>query len=195
MGLDMGLDTSTIAPLRWVVADVEYLPNSDGKYYEIIEGELFMASQPHWFHQNACSNLHYGLSDWNFKTKLGKVVEAPGIIFQDDEAVVPDVIWVSKERLEHILGEDGKLHAAPELVIEVLSLGSANTRRDKEFKRKLYSARGVNEYWIVDWMSKTVEIYRRVETSLQLVTTLYKEDELTSPILPNFKIKVSQIFE
>jgi Uma2 family endonuclease len=132
---------------------------------------------------------------WNTTTNTGEVVPTPGIIFSDDDAVAPDLIWVSKERLAVLLGEDGKLHGAPELVIEVLSFGSANEGRDKDAKRKLYSVRGVSEYWIVDWRLQSVEIYRREAAVLQLVATLRPDDELTSSLLPDFKLKVSRIFE
>jgi len=56
------------------------------------------------------------------------------------------VVWVSKERLSQIEDEAGHLTDAPELVIEVLSPGKNNERRDKEAKLKLYSVEGVREY-------------------------------------------------
>lgn len=39
--------------LRWTSADLEVLPD-DGKRYEIIDGELYVSTQPHWQHQFAC---------------------------------------------------------------------------------------------------------------------------------------------
>lgn len=185
----------TTTQVHWTTADLEHLPDSEGTRYEIIAGELYMSKQPHWHHQKACSNLQGRLFIWNLRSGLGEVVQVPGIIFSDEDAVVPDLIWVSKERLANILGEDGKLYGAPELAIEVLSYGSSNVSRDKEAKRKLYSVRGVSEYWIVDWQQQTVEIYRREAAALQLVNTLHPTDELTSPLLPDLKLKVSHIFE
>ena len=43
-----------------------------------------------------------------------------------------------------------------ELVVEVLSPDGANERRDREVKLKLYSRRGVLEYWIVDWRTQQI---------------------------------------
>ncbi|MDQ5851540.1 MAG: Uma2 family endonuclease, partial [Chloroflexota bacterium] len=88
----------------------------------------------------------------------------------------------------------GKLHAAPELVVEVLSPGGANERRDREAKLKLYSRRGVREYWIVDWRQRQVEVYRRAQAQLHLTETLYEDDRLQSPLLPNFAVQVRQLF-
>jgi Uma2 family endonuclease len=186
---------TTATPVRWTIADLEHLPDSEGTRYEIIGGELYMSKQPHWHHQRICGKIHVELSIWNQRSGAGEIVETPSIIFSDDDAVAPDLIWVSKERLAAILGEDGKLLGAPELVIEVLSYGNVNIQRDKEFKRKLYSVRGVSEYWIVDWQQQTVEVYRRELAALHLTATLRADDELNSPLLPDFKLQVSQIFE
>ena len=84
----------------------------------------------------------------------------------EDTIGAPDVVWVSRERLSSVLAEDGKLHGAPDLVVEVLSPGPVNERRDREAKLKLYSQRGVREYWIVDWRQRKLEAYRRQEAAL-----------------------------
>jgi len=85
-----------------------------------------------------------------------------------------------------LLDEAGHLTAAPELVVEVLSPGKKNERRDREAKLKLYSVQGVHEYWIVNLKEQMVEVYRREKAVLKLVATLYHQDELTSSILPGF---------
>jgi len=180
--------------VQWTIADLEHLPDNNGTRYEIIDGELHMSKQPHWHHQKTCNNLNFHLESWNRQSGLGETVQAPGIIFSNEDAVAPDLVWVSKDRLPALLGEDGKLHGAPDLVVEVLSPGAANERRDKESKAKLYSVRGVREYWIVDWLLQTVAVYRRESAALRLVTTLHADDELTSPRLPGFTLKVHQIF-
>jgi Uma2 family endonuclease len=180
--------------LRWTSADLEVLPD-DGKRYEIIDGELYVSKQPHWHHQFTCMRLGRFLDEWNEQTGMGVVNAAPGLIFAADDDVAPDVIWLSRERRTKVLGADGNLHAAPELVIEVLSPGSSNERRDREAKRKLYSRRGVHEYWIVNWQRQQIEIYRREQAALTLVATLYAQDTLTSPLLPGFVCTVSRLFD
>jgi Uma2 family endonuclease len=170
------------------------LLSEEGKRYEVIEGELYVSKQPHWHHQYTCVRLSRFLDDWNERTGLGMVNTAPGVIFADDDDVAPDVVWVSMERLAGSLDADGRLQAAPEIAVEVLSPGSANTRRDRDAKRKLYSRRGVQEYWIVDWRQHQLEVYRRAEATLQLVATLYAEDLLESPLLPGFSCKVASLF-
>lgn len=108
--------------------------------------------------------------------------------------MAPDVVWVSYERLVQIQDEAGHFRGAPELVVEVLSPGKANEDRDRLAKLKLYSIQGVQEYWIVDRISQRVEIYRREQAQLTLVTTLLVDDVITSPLLPGFTCEVAQLF-
>jgi Uma2 family endonuclease len=188
------MSTVTTTNLRWTSADLELLPNGDRKY-EIIDGELFMSRQPHWHHQQTCGNIYYLLQNWSLKNKLGMANFAPGIIFAEDDDVAPDVVWISNERMKTALEDDGKLHAAPELAIEVVSKGWQNERRDREVKLKLYSRRGVSEYWILDWMNKQIEVFRRQNAELKLIATLFAEDVLETPLLPEFKCQVREIFQ
>ncbi|HXM36407.1 MAG TPA: Uma2 family endonuclease [Pyrinomonadaceae bacterium] len=119
---------------------------------------------------------------------------APGVIFAEDDDVAPDVIWITRERLEKSVDADGHLHTAPELVIEVLSPGKTNEYRDRQAKLKLYSRRGVEEYWIVSWSRKLVEVHRRENAALKLVVTLHDTDTLESPLLPGFSCQIGKLF-
>lgn len=183
----------TTKHLRWTSVDLELLPEN-GKRYEIIDGELFMTRAPHWKHQKACLRVARYLDEWSMATGAGEVVEGPGILFADADDVIPDVVWLSKAKLETLLDEAGHLTGAPDLVVEVLSAGTSNEQRDRQAKLKLYSNQGVYEYWIVDWRKQTVEIYRRENAALALVATLFTEDQLTSPLLPDFTCPVNSLF-
>jgi Uma2 family endonuclease len=179
--------------LHWTSADLETLPD-DGNRYEIIDGELFVSKQPHFYHQQLCTDLATLLAVWSQKTKLGRTINAPGLIFATDNDVVPDVAWLSNQQLAAALGDDGKLHAAPDLIVEVLSPGSRNQRRDRAAKLKLYSRRAVLEYWIVDWSARSIEVYRRSNTELDLFATLSKGDLIESPLLPGFTASLADLF-
>lgn len=179
---------------RWTSADLETMPE-DGTRYEIIDGELYMSKQPHANHQDVCAEILGELRDWNKEKGLGRAYFAPGLIFAEDDDVAPDVIWISYERLATALWADGKFHDSPELVVEVLSPGSVNERRDREAKLQLYSRRGVSEYWIVDWRLRSIDVYRRDQAQLHYVATLFETDTLESPLLPGFSCSVGVLFE
>jgi Uma2 family endonuclease len=178
--------------LRWNSRDLELLP--DNKRYDIVDGELYVSKQPHLHHQIVCSKVIALLQQWSDQTQLGLPIVAPGLIFADDDDVVPDVVWISWKRLETALQADGKLHSSPELVIEVLSPGSDNARRDREVKLKLYSRHGAQEYWIINWQERRLETYRREEGILTLDKTLDEADALQSPLFPGFNCKIGQLF-
>jgi Uma2 family endonuclease len=188
------MNQQTGEKVRWTTADLELFPDN-GNRYEIIDGELFVTRAPHWKHQKTCVRISTALDNWSQSTSLGEVVTAPGVIFGDNDNVIPDVVWISKERLASLLDEAGHLTAAPELVVEVLSAGIENERRDRELKLKLYSARGVREYWIVDWNKQQIEVYRREQGILKLAATLFRDDELRSPILPDFTCAIACLFK
>jgi len=184
----------TQAGLRWTIHDLEAFDLKEGNRYEIIEGELFVSTQPHLEHQRVCRRLTVEISNWADRGGGGEVFIAPGVVFDIEDAVAPDLAWVSGERLPLVESEDGKLHNAPDLVVEVLSPGAANARRDREVKLKLYSLRGVREYWIVDWPAKSVQIYRHTAGALKVAATLLAEDDLTSPLLPGFSLPLARLF-
>jgi Uma2 family endonuclease len=180
-------------PLRWTTRDLTALPDDGGwKRYEIIDGELFVTRAPHIRHQGTAGKLHNRLDTWSEATGLGSAFQAPGVILTPTDAVIPDLVWISRERLANGVDEAGHLTVAPELVVEVLSPGELNEQRDREVK--LYSLHGVQDYWIANWQLKTIELYRRREAQLVLVATLLEADSLTSPLLPGFSVLVGQIF-
>lgn len=182
-------------PIRWTVRDLDVMPDDGGwKRYEIINGELLVTRAPHILHQSAGGNIHFELEAWSRQTQLGKPYQTPGVIFSPNDAVIPDVVWISKERLVNGIDEAGHLVVTPELMVEILSPGERNEQRDKEFKLKLYSLYGVQEYWIVNWQLQTMEVYRRSDAQLELVGTLLSEDSLQSPILPDFLMSMERVF-
>ena len=186
--------TQTVEHIRWNVRDLEVLPTSEGTTYELINGELFVTRSPHRRHQQVSGKIYRVLDAWSEESGLGEAIPAPGIIPSDADNVIPDVVWVSRERLVLLEDDAGHLTGFPELVIEVLSPGEQNIRRDREAKLKLYSIQGVQEYWIADRFGQRLEVYRRQNGQLVLVATLMTDDELTSPLLPGFRCLVSRLF-
>lgn len=177
------------------IDDLQALPQPlDDTRYELIDGELYVSTQPSAQHQIVGFEIGALLRDWNRRVNAGTVIMAPGIVFARHEAVAPDLVWVSRERLRVVLGDDGKLHAAPDLVVEVLSPGPGNEERDRVIKLDVYSRRGVREYWVVDWCQRSVEVYRRERAALRLVSTLHEHDTLESPLFPGFSCRVADFF-
>ncbi len=179
--------------VRWTVDDLEGLPETSDRF-EIIDGDLHVTRVPHWKHQDVAGAIYAELLAWSKQTCLGKPVFTPGVIFSPTNAVIPDLIWVSNERIETLMDDAGHLTGAPELVIEVLSKSQKDKDRDRKSKLKLYSVEGVQEYWIFDREQQLIEVFRREDGILVKVLTLYAQDTLTSPLLPDFSCGVATLF-
>ena len=179
---------------RWTVADLEQIEPVDGMRYEVIDGELYVTHAPSWRHQHTASQLNTALQNWSTETQRGTTLQAPGLVFSAESGVIPDVVWSSWDRLWAAEDRAGHFTLAPELVVEILSPGSENERRDRETKLALYSREGVEEYWIADPRRQAVDVYRRVGSALELVQTLTGDAVLESPRLPGFRLSVATIW-
>jgi Uma2 family endonuclease len=175
------------------LADLELMPD-DGKRYELIEGDLVVSHAPGLSHQAILDNLIVFIKVYLQRNPVGRTWSTPGVIFDNYNAVIPDLVFVSNERLGQVASTE-KVTGAPDLAIEVLSPGAENLRRDRSMKLKTYGKFGVSEYWIVDGFQRLVEVYHLADVELTLTAVLRFNDELTSALLPGFTCEVRRIFE
>jgi Uma2 family endonuclease len=173
------------------IADLDSMPE-DGNRYELIEGELFVSRSPSLIHQRTVGNVHFLFKQFLRDNPVGEILTTPGVIFSDFSGVIPDLVYLSFARGKEIATGD-RLTGAPELIIEVLSPGAENRRRDEHAKRQLYKKYGVKEYWILDPQQRTVKVFRTAR--FKLTATLGVRDVLTTPLLPGFRCPVKEIFE
>jgi Uma2 family endonuclease len=181
-----------IEPLL-TIDDLDAMPE-DGNRYELIEGEILMSRAPGITHQQSLTNLMKSFLFYLAHNPVGQILPGPGLIFDKYNAVIPDLIFVSNERRDQIVSGE-RLIAAPEIVVEILSPGAENERRDRNIKRRLYGRFRVEEYWVIDTENQQVEIYDLQQGSLRLRETLTDDAEITSPLLPGYACKAKQIFE
>lgn len=103
-------------------------------------GQLVMSPhkpQHSLFQSEILRNLLFGSAGGRAATEFA-VETASGI-------KVPDVIWISDERLSQLPGGAAASPIMPELVVEVLSKG--NTAAEIDEKRRLYFDGGAVEFW------------------------------------------------
>ena len=162
-----------IEPLL-TVADLDACPD-DNNRYELVGGELFVSRAPGISHQRVLHNLEIGLANYLAEHPIGVLVPGAAAVFSDYDAVIPDLVFVRNERWDNVVTGE-KFTGAPDLVIEILSRGAENRRRDLLMKRQLYGKYGVNEYWVIDGEARTVEIYRLQNQRLESVASLHNGD-------------------
>ncbi len=183
---------STIEPLL-TVTDLDAFPEDDGNRYELIGGELFVSCAPGISHQRVLHNLQVEFGVYLKANPIGIIVPAAGAIFSDYDAVIPDLAFVRNERWDQVVTGE-KFTGALDLVIEILSPGTQNRQRDLSAKRRLYGKYGVQEYWIVDTENQEVLVLRLQGQALAQTTTLKADEKLSPPLLPDFQLPVSVLF-
>ncbi len=88
---------------------------------------------------------------------------------------------------------------APRFVMEVLS--ASTEKYDRGDKKELYRQQEIDEYWIVDWRKKEVEIYcldydedNKPQYYLWKIINEKNKDELKIIHFPNLKITFDELF-
>ena len=173
--------------------------------YEIINGQVYMMSRPSIRHAQIKGDI-LGVFKSYLKGKKYRPFDEVDVFFSEDDNFIPDVIIVCDPEII----EENAIYGAPYLVVEILSPSTA--RNDKIRKKAAYEKYGVKEYWIVDPMSKSVEVYLRKEDKLILddVYSTYKDFEwkalteeekaavkhaIKVSLYDDFYVQMSDIFE
>ncbi len=165
--------------------------------HEILDGEHYVTPAPGRDHQGSLGTLFLKIATFVRGRRLGTVFFAPfDVLLSPHDIAQPDLLYISNERAA-ILTE-ANAQGAPDLVIEILS--KSTRRRDETLKRDRYERFGVLEYWLADPVRRTVRIYRRerrAEAGFSAAEDLSAAagDVLTTPLLPDFEMRVSEIFE
>lgn len=120
---------------------------------ELLGGRIYMMSSPTVNHYQISFNIVTAFQSY----LKGKTCRAFGdgvdVYLTENDRVIPDAMIVCNK---NIIRLDG-IHGAPDLVVEVLSPGTA--KNDRGYKKNLYETAGVKEYWIVDPISHSIEVY------------------------------------
>ena len=174
-----------------IVTYEDYAQLPEGAPYQLIEGELVMAPAPIPDHQSVVLDLARALQEFVLARKLGRVLIAPiDVYLGPRNTPQPDVIFITRERL-HIVG-DKKIEGAPDIVIEVLSPGTAYY--DLRKKKRIYEAAGVREYWIVDLLEKSIEVFVLENNAYTLFHRVEIEGGVKSKVLPQFALDLKNVF-
>lgn len=142
---------------------------------ELIDGKpVMMSPRPTVNHNRVAFNIAVLFDHYLKGKKCTPFSDGVDLYLDDDNRFVPDMMVVcDPDKIK----PDG-IHGAPDLVVEVLSPGTA--RNDKTRKKDVYARCGVREYWLVSPADKFVEIYRTDGTEFILhdVYTLYPDWQL-----------------
>ena len=152
-----------------------------------------MSRSPRFRHQELVGNIFSTIREYLRKHPVGRVVISPSDVeLGDADVYQPDIYFISQERLENVLTEQGA-SGAPDLVIEVLSPSTA--RLDRGPKSEVYGATGVKEMWVVDGRNNKIDSYLSRDGALVLIRTVQAGDTIETTLIPGLKLDVREIFE
>ncbi len=135
----------------------DYWSLPDGQRAELIDGQLYAMAPPDFIHQKLLSELQYTILNY-VKSKKGicEVIPAPFAVnlnADDRTWVEPDISVICDKNKIDNRGCCG----APDWIIEIVS--PTTQKMDYGIKLFKYRTAGVREYWIVNPMTHTVNVY------------------------------------
>ena len=169
----------------------DYRKLPEGAPYQLIGGMLIMTPAPSTYHQIISMKLEVKLAVLVMEKDLGLVLDAPiDVYLGENDTYQPDIIFIARDRLTII--EPDKINGAPDMVVEILSPGTAYYDLRKKFK--IYEKNGVREYWIVDPEEQSVEVYTLQEGKFMIGQKVEKQGHIHSTVLEGFTVAVEKIF-
>lgn len=170
-------------------ADLERMPD-DGRRYELYDGELAVVPAPLPRHQRALLNLADALRDYS-DAHGGEVLVSPiDIVLSRYNVVQPDLVFFGPSR-RHVVKADEPIRVPPDLAIEILSPSTASTDRGR--KMRLLARFGLPEYWLVDPVAATIEVYVLVGSTLELRQAASGNDAVWSALFPDLVVPLSDV--
>ncbi|ASK61161.1 endonuclease [Virgibacillus phasianinus] len=176
------------------LSEFYHLREKTDKQMEYIGGVVFMAPSPSIAHQRISGRLHAQLFNL-LEDKDCEVFHAPlDVEFSEGDGeekkiVIPDLTVIcDREGLEN-----NKYSGAPTIIIEIIS--PSNQSHDLVTKLNLYMQYGVKEYWIVNPLLNTVQVYSlNDEGNYQQSDIAKNVGTVQSKVLAAFVVEVEKLF-
>jgi Uma2 family endonuclease len=181
-----------IEKVNWNTFREMELADNDPFIYELFEGEIMKRVAPSLMHQRISRKLLGKLDAFIEEKNLGEIFSAPVDLNLDEyNAFQPDLAFISNER--SFLIEDGYyIHGAPDLVVEIISPGSI--KKDRVIKKDLCERFAIREYWLVDPLNKSIEIYTMQADKYVLHDLQEIKGKISSTVLTGFELDLTHIF-
>ena len=130
------------------------LAYQDEPWEELIDGKVVALSPgPTWNHISIGGNLYHIFAGYLHGRKCTPIPDGMDLYLTERDRFIPDMMIVCDPSTIKANG----VHGAPDLVVEILS--PSTSKNDRQHKKDVYEACGVQEYWIVNPADKTLEQY------------------------------------
>jgi Uma2 family endonuclease len=162
----------------------------ENENFELIEGEFVMMAAKSIAHDRVKNALTVAFSR-AVPDSLFVGIENT-IQLSDTILVEPDIALIKRS----VFREDPKGFASPaaEDVLLLVEIAVSWTQYDLGIKARLYARHGIREFWVVDVNQQATWVH--TQPSAETWTSVIRRaatDALTTPALPGFSIKLSEI--
>ena len=166
------------------------MPEVSDAIEEVINGEVRITRAPKWFHARILELVSRLLASQLDEPEYFVATAQFGLVIRKQPLTVrvPDLAVFQKRS---IVEQDGHIHSAPQLLVEVLS--PANTRREREEKLADYASPGVPEVWVISPEARTVEVLNWEDGYLRSAQIL-SHGTLTPKLFPNVTVDIASIW-
>ena len=169
----------------------DYLALPDGVRGELIGGEIYVTPAPTPRHSDIGYTLGGLLGAWARETGWGRRFGAPcDVLLPSGDVVQPDLFLVAKANRRVV--RSMRVEGVPDLVVEILS--TTHVERDRIVKYERYARNEVPEYWIVDPVAGTIEVFRLEGRTYRAAGYFARGSVLTSESLPGFRLSLGTLF-
>ena len=168
---------------------------------EKINGIIYnMSPSGSFAHGRINGNIYIKLSNQLANSICIASMENLDLYLSDDEYMIPDIMLICDRKQ---IKKNG-YHGVPRFIVETLS--PATALKDKTVKKEKYAELGVDEYWIIEPLGRSLEIYYLEDGTYKLVATYFLEKDesdkhynantiLTLKAMPTVSIQLQEIFE
>ena len=186
-------EVARLFPNQGAWSKYDYLDLPGNKLVEFDNGRIEVLPMPSIRHQVVLGNIFVSLRVHVQSHELGTVLCAPmPVLVAPLKFREPDIVFTRSAAPEESDGD--KYLEDAELVIEIVSEGASNRKRDLIDKRADYARAGIAEYWVVDPESQEVTVLRLQGSEYADSGPLGISDLVRSTVVPGFEIPVAKVF-
>lgn len=166
------------------------MPEVTDAIEEVVNGEVRIMPPAKWKHAMIVERTHNALGRQLDPDRVVIATGSFGLIIRKAPLTsrVPDLAVFE---LATLVEQDGYIHSAPQLLVEVLS--PSNTRREQEEKLADYAEIGVPEVWVVSPEARTVEVLY-LENHYLRTDHVLATGALTPKLFPQVTVPIASIW-
>jgi Uma2 family endonuclease len=177
--------SKTVTYQQWLL-----MPEVDDATEEVVNGEIRIMPPAKWKHQRITELIAAALRNQLGIERYSIATGSFGLIIRESPLTsrVPDVAVFE---LATLVEQDGYIHSAPQLLVEVLS--PSNNRREREEKLGDYATLGVPEVWVVSPEARTVEVLY-LDNGFLRTSHFLNSGALTPKLFPQVSVDIAKIW-